>query len=248
MYPLIPLGPLNLSSGGLLLLLGIMVGMFLSERIARQRGGAELADQVSRLTLPLLAGAVVGGRLWYGLFNWDLYGRNPGLFVALRVADLAWAGALIGGMVAVWLWCRWRRCDLAPSADVAALTLPLVQAIASLGLLLSGEAFGMPTALPWGIPLFGTMRHPTQIYLMLAALISYGLLQLLARRSLAPGALFAVYLWLQGLTMLLLEPLRGDALLTVFGLRIAQIVGLSLMLGAMRWGRKKIQLHPDYMR
>lgn len=239
MYPLIPLGPLNLSSGGLLLLLGIMVGMFLSERIARQRGGTELADQVSRLTLPLLAGALVGGRLWYGLFNWDLYGRNPGLFLALRVTDLAWAGALIGGMAAAWLWCRWRRCDLAPIADVAALTLPLVQAIASLGLLLSGEAFGMPTALPWGIPLFGTMRHPTQIYLMLAALISYGILQLLARRSLAPGALFAAYLWLQGLTMLLLEPLRGDALLTVFGLRIAQIVGLGLMLGAMRWWGKQ---------
>ena len=41
-----------------------------------------------------------------------------------------------------------------------------------LGLLLSGEAFGAPTSLPWGVPLFGAVRHPTQIYLALAALES----------------------------------------------------------------------------
>lgn len=237
MYPLLRLGPFNLSSGGLLLLLAVVVGSALMERAARQRGGAALADQASRVTLPTLIGAVIGGRLRYGLLNWNLYGRNTELFLARRVADLAWPGALLGGMLIVWLWCRWRHFDSAAVADAAALALPLAQAIACVGLLLSGEAFGLPTTLPWGIRLLGATRHPTQLYLAIAALLSYLALRLLARRTLPGGALFAAYLGLQGLIFLLLEPLRADSLLLPYGVRAVQVVGLGLLLAALIWLR-----------
>lgn len=239
MYPLLRVGPLNLSSGGLLLLLAIVAGSALLERAARRRGGAELAEQASGATLPALLGAAAGGRLWYGLLNWDLYGRNPELFIALRVADLAWPGALLGGALAGWLWCRWRKVDVAPLADAAALALPIAQAIACAGLLLSGEAFGVPTDLPWGVELFGASRHPTQLYLAVAALLSWAILRRLARRALVPGALFATYLGLQGLTLLLLEPLRADSLLLPFGVRAAQVASLLLLMAALGWLRAR---------
>lgn len=169
MYPLLRLGPFNLSSGGLLLVLALLVGSTLFERAARRRGGQALAEEAARLSLPTLVAAVVGGRLWYGLLNWDLYGSNPELFIALRIADLAWPGALLGGMLAGWLWCRWRHFDTPHLADAAPFGLLPAQLIACIGLLLSGEAFGLPTGLPWGVPLFGATRHPTQLYLALAA-------------------------------------------------------------------------------
>jgi phosphatidylglycerol:prolipoprotein diacylglycerol transferase len=237
MYPLVQLGPLNLSSGGLLLLAAIYVGGWLAERAARGRGGPALADQVSRLTLPALLGAAVGGRLWYGLLSWELYGANPGLFVAPRLSELAWPGALLGGTLAAWLWARLRRLDVAAVADAAALALPLAQAIACVGLLLSGEAFGVPADLSWAIPLFGADRHPTQLYLAAAALVVAAVLRALARRPLPPGALFAAYIGLQGLTLLLLEPLRADSLLLPLGVRSAQVAGLAALLGAMLWLR-----------
>jgi phosphatidylglycerol:prolipoprotein diacylglycerol transferase len=237
MYPLVRIGPLNLSSGGLLLLLALFAGSALAERAARRRGGDALAEQLSWLTLPTLAGAALGGRLWYGLLNWDLYGANPQLFIAPRIADLAWPGALLGGMLAGWLCCRWRRLPAIQLADAAALGLPAAQAIACLGLLLSGEAFGAPTTLPWAIPLFGADRHPTQIYLALAALLSAAALRALAREERPAGALFATYLGLQGLTLLLLEPLRADSLLLPFGVRAAQVVGLGMLLAALLWLR-----------
>lgn len=238
MYPLVQLGPLNLSSGGLLLVLALVAGTALAERAARRRGGEELAEQLARLTLPALAGAAIGARLWYGLFNWDLYGPSPDLLLAPRLADLAWPGALLGGTFAGWLWGRRRGLRSAAIADAAALALPAAQAIACVGLLLSGEAFGAPTALPWGIPLFGATRHPTQLYLALAALLGYAVLLPLSRRLLPPGALFVAYLALQGLAMLLLEPFRADSLLLPFGVRAAQVVGLALLLAALnavRW-------------
>ncbi|NJN16824.1 MAG: diacylglyceryl transferase [Oscillochloris sp.] len=240
MYPLIQIGPLNLSSGGLLVLLALMTAIWLSERAAQRRGGGELVGQVSSCMYPTLAGAVIGGRLWYGLLNWDLYGANPGLFLALRVADLAWPGALLGGMLAGRLWCR--RKGFAPFAiaDAAALGLLPAQAITALGLLLSGEAFGVPTQLPWGLPLFGALRHPTQIYLLLAALLSYGGLLMIARRNPVPGVLFAAYLVFQAAPLLVIEALRADSLLLPYGIRAAQVAGLALAIGGLRLMRDRL--------
>ena len=237
MYPLVRLGPFNLSSGGLLLVLALILSSLLVEHAARRRGGDTLAEQASSVFLPTVAAAAVGGRLWYGLLNWDLYGPAPHLFLALRIADFAWPGALLGGLLTAWLWCRWRRFNTVGLADAATLALLPTQALASVGLLLSGEAFGVPATLPWAVPLFGTTRHPTQLYLALAALLGYVALHWLDRRSLAPGTLFVAYLSVQGLTFLLLEPLRADSLLLPYGIRAAQLVGLGFIAVALFWLR-----------
>ena len=237
MYPLVRIGPFSLSSGGLVLLISLIFGGAVLSRVARARGGENLARQADNCFYPVLIGAVNGARLWYGLFNLDLYGRNPGLFVALRFGDFAWPGALLAGILAGYLWCRWNKFDELKLADSAALVLPFTQALASVGLLLSGEAFGVPTDLPWGIPLFGATRHPTQIYLALAALVSLGVLWWLARRPVPIGGLMAAYLGLQGLTLLLIEALRADSLVLPGGVRVNQVFGLALLLYTLYWMR-----------
>ena len=238
MYPLVQIGPFRLSTGGLMLLLSLIVGGSLVSRIAKVRGGAKLAQQADNCFYPVLIGAVLGGRLWYGLFNLDLYGRNPGLFVALRLSDFAWPGALLGGALVGYLWCRWNGFDDLALADSAALALPATQALASIGLLFSGEASGLPTSLPWGVSLFGTTRHPTQIYFALAALLILGALAWLARGQLPAGALAAAYLGLNGLGLLVIEALRADSLLLPGGIRVAQVFGLGLVLYALFWAQR----------
>ena len=237
MYPLVQLGPFRLSSGGLLLLFSLMLGSSSLRRVARARGGSGLVDQVESCFYPALLGAIAGARLWYGLFNWDLYGRTPNLFWALRVSDLAWPGALLGGSLAVYLWCRLRHLELPAVADSVALALPLPQALASAGLLLSGEAFGQPTRLPWGVPLLGATRHPTQIYFALAALASLVVLKRIDRHCLRKGTLTAAFFGLQGLTLLVIESLRADSLVLPGGLRAAQVFGLALLFLALVWLR-----------
>jgi len=244
MYPLIELGPLRLSSGGLLLL-SMLVAQWLLVRAARAVGNPTLAEQAARCVYPALLGAAIGARLWYGVFNWSLYRQTPSLFVALRVGEFAWPGALLGGALASALWCRWRRVDLLALADCTALALPPAQALASVGLLLSGEAFGVPTGLPWGIPLFGAMRHPTQLYFALAALLSFGVLRRVARRRPLRGTLTAAYLGLQGVTLLLVEALRADSLLLPASVRAGQVFGLALVLLALLWMRWHTRATPN---
>lgn len=239
MLPIIELGPLNLGSSALLLVIAIFVGHGRFERVARQRGGESLERRASRCAPFALAGAAIGARLWYGLFNWDMYSQSPGLFLALRLGDLAWPGALIGGALAGYAYLRLRRMDdvAAPLADAAALALPLAQMIASLGLLLSGEALGSPTDLPWAVPLFGALRHPVALYYFLAALATWAALAWVTRLSSQPGTPAMVYLALQGSALLLLEALRVDSLVAAGGVRVAQIVGLAMILTALWWKR-----------
>ncbi len=210
MYPLIELGPLRLSSGGLLLLASVLLAQWLFTRIARARGGPALADLAERCFYPALLGAVVGARLWYGAFSWSLYSQTPTLLIALRVGEFAWPGALLGGGLAGWLWCRWRNASPLALADSAALALPPAQALASVGLLLSGEAFGVPTDLPWVSLCSAPRATRRSSTLALAALLAFGALRILARRAPPPGALLAAYLALQGTTLLLVEALRAD--------------------------------------
>jgi prolipoprotein diacylglyceryltransferase len=140
---------------------------------------------------------------------------------------------LLGGALAAAL-LAWRRgYPLAELADVFALTLPPMYALGAVGLLMSGEAFGQPTDLPWAIDLLGTSRHPTQIYIVLAALFTWGVLGWLAQREPPAGGLAVAFLGLHGLSLLLTEALRADSLTLPAGLRITQIVGLLLLLLAL---------------
>jgi phosphatidylglycerol:prolipoprotein diacylglycerol transferase len=248
-YPLLQIGPLNLSTGGLLLLLAALAAFQLAVRIAERRGGAALAGRVEALFLPVVLGALVGGRLWYGLLNWDLYGPNPALFVAPRIAELAWPGALLGGMLVGWLRSRARLYGLGALADTAALALPPAHLIASIGLLLSGEAFGAATTLPWAIPLFGAMRHPTQLYYALAALATWAALLRLDRAEPPAGLTFTAYLGLQGAALLLVDALRADSLLLPAGVRAAQVLGLALLVAALLVCRSRsVRSGIDYSR
>lgn len=238
MYPLMPLGPFRLGTGGLVLLLSVLLFQWDFARRARRHGGERLANQADQTFFIGLFGAVIGGRLWYLVFNLDLFTRTPSTLWALRPSDWAWPGALLGGVGLAYLFCRWRTYNKVTLADLAALALPLPQALASVGLLLSGEAFGAPTIVPWAISLFGAERHPTQLYYVLAALCNFALLRWLARRETRIGLLAACGFLLQGLTMLLIEPLRGDSLVLLGGIRAAQVVGLALIVAALVWLRR----------
>lgn len=239
MYPIIELGPLNLGSGALLLVIAVFVWHTQVERVARRRGGSALEHLASRCAPFVLVGAAIGARLWYGWFNWDMYARSPGLFLALRLGDLAWPGALIGGMLFGYAYLRFRRMDnnAIPLADATVLALPPAQTVASLGLLLSGEAPGAPSNLPWALPLFGVPRHPVALYYLLAALATWGVLVWVSRQSSHSGALTMMYLALQGSALLLIEVLRVDSLVAAGGIRVAQVAGLIMILIAIWWKR-----------
>ena len=247
---LFQLGPFSLRWYGLLIAVAVLLGLLLATRLGRQRGiePALIADLLPILVLA----AVVGARLYYVIFEWRQYQLNWLDALAVWRGGIAIHGALIGGTIAVILYCRWRRIAFWNLLDVLVPSVALGQAIGRWGNFFNSEAFGLPTDLPWKLTipfanrpvefLDQTTFHPTFLYESLWNLGVVALLLLLFRRAsqgnlqLPAGALSCVYLLSYSTGRLWIEGLRIDPLCLAGtppfcegGLRMAQLVSLVLI-------------------
>ena len=243
MMPLIRIGPLALSSFGLSVLIAFWISMDVHAHVLKRAGVPVQGREWLPVTLFILG--LIGARLWYALFNRDLYATQPRLLTQLSFGAFAFPGALLAGGIGLFIYARATHRTVLPWIDSAAQVLPWAQAVGMFGLLLSGEGYGRPTNLPWRIHLLGVDRHPTQIYEALALVLLGIRLWQSARRHPPTGEITARYLGGYGVIRLMLEPLRGDSLL-LGSVRVAQVFGLLLVLGSVGWMvRTNLQLGTD---
>jgi prolipoprotein diacylglyceryltransferase len=237
-FPILQIGPFALQTPGLMVLLGLWVGLTLAERRAPWHDVNP--DNLYNLTLIGLVAGAVGARLIYfaqfpSAFSanpWSLLSPNPGLFDPL--------GGLVTGVIAAWAFGQRVGLTFWPTLD--ALTPALAVFAVSLGLshLASGDAYGVPTDLPWSIDLWGTSRHPTQIYEILIALSIFAWIwwQPAPQSQRSPGQLFLQFIALSAGGRIFLEAFRGDSPLLPNGLRTMQLIAW-LILAVSLWGISK---------
>lgn len=244
------LGPFALRWYGLLIALAVLLGLGLATRLAKARGidPAVVADLLPVLVL----GAVLGARIYYVALEWRQYAGNWADVFAIWRGGIAIHGALIGGLIATVLYCRWRRLAFWPLVDVLVPAVALGQAIGRWGNFFNSEAFGLPTDLPWKLRIPAESRppeflgelyfHPTFLYESLWNLSVCALLLWLFRAAsrnriqLPAGALSCIYLMAYSSGRVWIEGLRLDPLCLLSqppfcsgGLRMAQLVSLLLI-------------------
>ena len=148
--------------------------------------------------------------------------RDRGVFAVWEVG-LGISGAVAGGLLGAYLFCRSRGIGLLTFADAAAPGLVIGQAIGRWGNYFNQELFGRPSELPWAIRIAPEHRpagfedaaafHPTFLYESLWNL-GVGLLLLWAARrfaaSLKAGDVFVLYVSLYSVGRFFMELLRID--------------------------------------
>jgi phosphatidylglycerol:prolipoprotein diacylglycerol transferase len=205
----------------ILLLVALWVGLALVERRAGRHGISQ--EALGNLVYYSLFGYLLGGRLLYALSNLSAFSESPLSLFSLNL-DLfdPWAALVVAVFVGIMHGSRQR---LAFWSTLDALT-PLFAILAvgmSLSHLAAGTAFGNPTALPWGIELWGAMRHPSQVYQLIGSLLIFSVLWF-RRAEAPPGSRFLLFAALTAGARLFLEAFRGDSTLLVGGLRLAQVI------------------------
>ena len=210
--------------------------------------------EVRRRDLPLdafwglgpwtILGGLVGARALHVIDNWSMYASDPQRIFAFHQGGLAIGGALIGGIVATLAVARRYRAPLLSLADAAAPGIILGQAIGRLGCLVTGDALGKETGLPWGIRYLnpGSMApdraigyQPVFAFEALWDLAVFGVLWALRKRINRPGALFATYLALYAAGKFAITFLREERR-WLWSLQEAHFVALSLaVLSAGLW-------------
>ncbi len=230
---------------GILIALGLLIGIFIVTRLAKQRGLNE--DHVWTVLLAAVPCAIIGARLYYVIFQWENYGFDLGKIVAVWHGGLAIHGGILGGILAVFLVCRHYRMSFGSMADCFAPALSLGQAIGRWGNYINGEAHGYATDLPWAIEVNGEMVHPTFLYESLWDLAVFFVTLFLFKRAKRNGNIFLWYLMLYSVGRFIVESFRTDSLM-VGPLRQAQVISIVLFVVALviyLGGRRKSAAEPE---
>lgn len=239
----VELGPLTLHVYGLLIGIGIVLALQLTERLARRDGVR--AEGLLPVLLPSIAMGFVGARLYHVLSEPLRYAREPLDILKVWEGGLGIWGAIAAGAVTAMVLAPRHGVDRRRLLDAAAPACALAQAIGRWGNYANQELFGRPTSLPWALEVDPAHRperyaesstfHPTFLYESLGLLGIVALLTVLALRwdTRPRGILFAMYVALYSTIRFFVEGLRVDPAHEFGPLRQNEWLALVLATGAV---------------
>lgn len=227
----------------ILVVAAIWAGLWLAEKRSAKHGISP--NDLNNIAFFPLIGFLLGGRILFAFENFSAFAQNPQSLISLNLDLFDPIGGLAVAVIVAFIYGQRQKLSLWPTLD--ALT-PLF-AVFALGLglahLASGNAFGNETLLPWGMQLWGLMRHPSQIYESSVSFLIMGLLWFQKTDS-RPGIHFLTFAALTSGARLFLEAFRGDSTLILGGLRAAQVVAwIALALSLLLLDKKIKDSHTD---
>ena len=222
--------------------LSIGVGYLFTKLIARKYYKNNVSLEILSELFPIVTMfGLLGGRLYYVLFDYHYYIQHLNEIFAVWLGGLSIHGAILGGFISGVIYLRLKKQKILPYADVFAYGLLLGQALGRWGNYFNIEAYGTPTNLPWKlyVPIFYRdlkylnyeYFHPTFLYESLWNIICFILLFFGLRRFVQKyeGTTFFLYLILYSVGRIFIEKLRIDSVLYVFNIPIAIWVSLILI-------------------
>ena len=197
-------------------------------------------DNIIDMMLFAVPAALVAIRVYYVVFNLDIYRRADGSLdwgLVFNYGDggLAIYGAIISSAIVLLLFCRWKKLSFLAYADLGVHGLFIGQLIGRWGNFMNVEAYGSATALPWRMCgssiaedllrkgfvdeagyeaiLSGTLGvHPTFFYESAWNLAGLVMVYLIGKRRKFDGQCFLFYFFWYGLGRAWIEGLRTDSL------------------------------------
>ncbi|MEI8081091.1 MAG: prolipoprotein diacylglyceryl transferase [Actinomycetes bacterium] len=238
------LGPVPIRAYALCILIGIVVGVIVTQKRWEERGGQpSFIMDVALWAVPF---GIVGARIYHVLTDFTTYfGTNgKGLVAALEIwnGGLGIWGAVAGGALGAWICARRNGVLMPPLADAVAPAIAIAQAIGRFGNYFNQELFGAPTTLPWGLAIDPANRppgyeqyatfQPTFLYESLWCLLTAAVVIWADRRfRMGHGRVFALYVAIYCLGRLAFELVRIDNATLILGVRVnvftAVLVGLA---------------------
>lgn len=234
---------------GIIIALGILVGTVFGLKEAERVGISE--DQLLDFLILAIPLSILGARLYYVIFRWDIYKGDLRSILDIRGGGLAIHGGIIMAVLVALIYTRVKNINFFTLADLSAPSLAIGQAIGRWGNYINQEAYGSETDLPWGILIEGTRVHPTFLYESIWNLgLFFFLVWYRKKKQLVAGEVFAIYLAGYSFIRYFIEALRTDSLM-LGSFKVAQIVsivGFILGLAILYLIRKKYGKKDDIIK
>ena len=238
---------------GIIIGLGVIAGILLAAYLAKKSGINP--DLIYDFALYEVVFSVIGARLYYVIFSWDLYKDNLLSIFNIREGGLAIYGAVIAAVLTAVVYTRVKKIAFWPLVDIGAPALILGQIMGRWGNFFNREAFGSYTdsLLAMQLPLNAVRTgdvteemlankevldgisyiqvHPTFLYESLWNLAVLGVLLFFWKKKKFDGQIFLMYLFGYGAGRFWIEGLRTDSLMIPYtSLRVSQVLALVLVI------------------
>ena len=202
--------------------------------------------------------SIIGARLYYVAFSWDMYKDDLLSILNIRQGGLAIYGGVIAAVITVFVFARVKKMSATLILDTAGLGLVAGQMIGRWGNFFNREAFGeytnsflamrLPVDAVRGSDITELMRknmetvkgvsyiqvHPTFLYESLWCLMVLIIMLIYRKHKKFNGEVFLVYLLGYGLGRFWIEGLRTDQLLIPkIGLPVSQILAGVLVVASL---------------
>ena len=250
---------------GIIIGTAILRGFWIAAREAK-RTGQNPENYLDMGIIGVIAG-IVGARLYYVIFSWDMYKDNLLDIFNLREGGLAIYGGVIAAVISVLVLAKVKHLSAPQIFDTIAMALLNGQMLGRWGNFFNREAFGGYTdsLFAMRLPLDAVrssdvteqMRrhieridgvsyiqvHPTFLYESLWCMVLLIILFAYRKHKKYEGELFLMYLFGYGLGRFWIEGLRTDQLLLPgVGIAVSQLLAGAIVVGtgaAMLYLRKK---------
>jgi phosphatidylglycerol:prolipoprotein diacylglycerol transferase len=228
-YPvLFRIGTFEITSFGVMVAVGALVGLWVFERELRWE---KLPEDAANSAMVGLVAGFVGAKL---LYVFEHLGEEPIQALLLSRGGLSWFGGFFGGVGAGYAYVRWRGWKFLPIVAAATPALAVGHLLGRIGCFLVGDDYGRPTSLPWGVafpqgapPVFVPV-HPTQLYEAAFLAVLAWLLVQWRRQHVADRVLVGRYFILAGLARFLIEFIRVNVRVAL-GLTVAQFAAIAIV-------------------
>lgn len=246
---------LRINLYGLTSALSYLLGVLLTVKFAKKRGFK--TDDILTLACYVIPMAIIGARLYYVLFRLEYYHSFWDIF-KIWEGGLAFYGGLIGGALAVLLYCLIHKKNFFALVDIITPSMICAQALGRWGNFFNQEAFGYEVTnpawqwFPFAVYIDGLREWhlATFFYESLWNFLSFVVLVVILYRCnfKQNGVVAAFYLVLYGLGRMLIEGLRTDSLY-LGSIRISQalsvlfvVIGLGYIISYFARHRKKTSM------
>ncbi|WP_027422362.1 prolipoprotein diacylglyceryl transferase [Lachnobacterium bovis] len=220
---------------GIVIVIGMLAGITLACYMAKKTG--QNPDNYYDLSIYAIICSIIGARLYYVIFRWDIYKDDLLSIFNIRNGGLAIYGGVIAAIITTFVYTKVKKLSFPLMCDTAGLGLILGQVIGRWGNFFNREAFGEYTdsIFAMQLPLDAVRSsdvtkkmlahtvtnegevyiqvHPTFLYESLWNLCLLILLLLFFKHKKFDGQIFLLYLLGYGIGRFWIESLRTDQLL-----------------------------------
>ena len=224
----------------LLILIGVIIGIRMLEKEGQRFNINK--DFLFNLAFWAIVIGIIGARIYYVIFNFNLYKNDIFSIFKIWEGGLAIHGGIIAGVITIALYCKKYKMQFLRITDLCIAPLLLAQALGRWGNFFNGEAHGAATSLAHlkslhipefiikGMNISGIYYEPTFLYESIYCLVGFIIILIVRRgKYIKIGMQTALYLMYYSVIRFFIESMRTDSLM-LGGFKVAQIVSILLFL------------------